>query len=154
MNEYCRELHETYKTTISAFSNAYSNSNNELIRQIDNYSRACALYLWHIFDIPVDECVSAINEIYSESVGKVEYTDVHVRAAMDKLSARNYSMPVPKFFIDIISYDQKNKTNISSRLAACFQIMDITYALIDGNVNQKEAETIETLQKERPLKVS
>ncbi len=148
MNEYCRDLHETYKTTVSAFSNAYPNANNELIRQIDNYSRACALYLWHSFGTPVETCVMAINEIYTESVGKVEYTDVHVRAAMEKLSARNYSMPVPKFFTDIISYDQKNKTNISSRLAACFQIMDITYALIDGNVDLKEAETIEALQKE------
>lgn len=148
MDEYLKELHNTYKSTITAFSVAYPLANNDLIKQIDNYSRACALYLWHVFDTPVDTCVSAINEIYSESVGKVEYTDTHVKTAMEKLSARNYSMPVPKFFQDIISYDQKNGTNISSRLAACFQIMDITYALIDGNVTQKEADIIDALQRE------
>ena len=148
MDEYLKELHDTYQSTITAFTGAYPLANNDLIKQIDNYSRACALYLWHVFDTPVDTCVSAINEIYSESAGRVEYTDDHVKMAMEKLSARNYSMPVPKFFLDIIAYDQKNGTNISGRLAACFQIMDITYALIDGKVTSKEADIIDALQKE------
>ncbi len=146
MDKYLKELHETYKSTIKAFSESYSNANKELIKQIDNYSRACAMYLWNVFDTPIGTCVEAINQIYSDVVGPVEYTETHIRNAMKKLSSRNYTMPVPKFFYDIIEYDKENKTNFSSRLAACFQIMDITYALIDGEVTQKEADIIDALQ--------
>ena len=104
MNSYCHDLHETYQMTISAFEKSYPLSDKELMKQIDNYSRARALYLWSTFDVDVSECVGAINSIYSATAGQVEYTDANVRAAMEKLSSRNYSMPVPKFFHDIISY--------------------------------------------------
>lgn len=147
-SEYLQDLHDTYKQTIDSFTKSYPKADKELIRQIDNYSRACAMYLWNAFDTPVDICVLAINEIYSDKAGRVEYSEAHVKAAMDKLSTRSYSMPVPKFFFELIENDKKTGENISSRLAACFQIMDITYALIDGTLTQEEADIIEALQKD------
>jgi SpoVK/Ycf46/Vps4 family AAA+-type ATPase len=134
--------------TISAFEKSYPQSNKELMKQIDNYSRACALYLWSAFNVGPDLCVDAINVIYSSTVGPITYTETNVRAAMERLSSRNYSMPVPKFFYDIIAYDMKCKTNISRRLAACFQLLDISYAMIDKNVQEEEADIIAALQKD------
>lgn len=148
MGNYYDDLHNTYNVTINAFSNQYPNADAELLKKIDHYSRACAMYLWHALNTPISECERAINQIYSEKVGKVEYSEDNIKAAMEKLSSGMYSMPVPKFFYTIIDYDKQHKTDISSRLAACFQIMDISYALIDGNVELKEVEIIEALQKE------
>lgn len=147
MNNYCQELHDTYQMTIGAFEKSYPLSDKDLMKQIDNYSRACALYLWSAFNVDVTQCVEAINVIYSSDAGKVEYSEANVRAAMGKLSSRNHSMPVPKFFHNIISYDVIHGTNISRRLAACFQLLDISYAMIDENVQTEEADIIATLQK-------
>lgn len=148
MNSYCHDLHETYQMTISAFEKSYPLSDIELMKQIDNYSRACALYLWNTFNVDVSECVEAINSIYSATAGPVEYTEANVKAAMTKLSSRKHSMPVPKFFHDIIAYDMKQRSNISRRLATCFQLLDISYAMIDENVQEEEADIIGALQKE------
>ena len=133
---------------IQSFEKSYPSTDKNLMKQIDNYSRACALYLWSTLNVELLQCTDAINEIYSTSSGKVEYTEENVRTAMEKLSSRNHSMPVPKFFHDIIAYDIKNRTNISRRLAACFQLLDISYAMIDENVQTEEADIISTLQKE------
>ena len=51
MNGYCQELHETYQTTINAFEKSYPLASTDLMKQIDNYSRACALYLWSSFKV-------------------------------------------------------------------------------------------------------
>lgn len=146
MNCYCRDLHNTYQMTISAFEKSYPLSNKELMKKIDNYSRACALYLWSTFHVDIAECVEAINSIYSATAGQVEYTAANVRVAIEKLSTWNYSMPVPRFFHDIISYDLEQHSNISRRLVACFQLLDISYALIDGKVQKEEADIVAVLQ--------
>ena len=148
MDEYCTELHKTYQKTIGAFERAYPLADSDLLRQIDNYSQACALYLWSLFDVEPSKCVEAINVIYSGIVGPIGYTEENVRAAMGKLFSRNYSVLVPDFFLDIISYDEENGTDMSSRLVACFQLLDIAYALIDGKFEKEEAHEIEVLQEE------
>lgn len=148
MSGYCQELHDTYQMSIKAFEKAYPLSNDGLMKLIDNYSRACALYLWSAFGVDASLCVDAINSIYSADSRKVVYSAANVQAAMNKLSAKNHSMPVPKFFVDIISYDTKHNTNLSRRLAACFQLLDISYAMIDENVQTEEADIIASLQQE------
>ena len=148
MSSYSQELHTTYQMTIGAFEKSYPQSNKDLMKQIDNYSRACALFLWSAFDVKIDQCVEAINCIYSSTAGSVEYTEANVRSAMEKLSSRSHSMPVPKFFHDIVAFDMKKGTNISRRLAACFQLLDISYAMIDEKVQEEEADIITALQKE------
>ena len=148
MNGYCQELHETYQTTISAFEKSYPLSDPDLMRQIDNYSRACALYLWSSFNVNTLQCVEAINAIYSSALRKVDYTEANVRTAMGKLSSGSHSMPVPKFFYSIIDYDVKHGSNISRRLAACFQLLDFSYAMIDETIQTEEVDIISVLQKD------
>ena len=148
MNGYCQELHETYQTTISAFEKSYPLTDPDLMRQIDNYSRACALYLWSSFNVDIVQCVEAINAIYSSVSRKVEYTEANVRTAMGKLSSGSHSMPVPRFFHSIIDYDVKHSSNISRRLAACFQLLDISYAMIDETIQTEEVDIISALQKD------
>ncbi len=67
---------------------------------------------------------------------------------MDKLAEREYSMPVPKFFLSVVEFDRENKTDFSARLVTGFKIMDLTYALIDGKLEKSEADTIDVLQHE------
>lgn len=148
MNGYCQELHEAYKTAINAFENSYPLADSELMKQIDNYSRASALYLWSVFGVDVAQCVEAVNAIYSSSSRKVQYTELDVQMIMEKLSHGRHSMPVPHFFRGIIAYDVKHGTNISRRLTACFQLLDISYAMIDNAIQYEEADVIFALQKE------
>ena len=92
-------------------------------------------------------CTEAINKIYSDGLNCPTYTEKHIKSAMDKLDAHEYSMPIPNFFKTIVSQDVKDGTNFSRKLACCFQIMDITYALIDKKVEKKEAQLIDQIQK-------
>ncbi len=146
MGNYFQELHDTYQMAINAFEKSYPLCNEDLMKQIDNYSRACALYLWSTFGTEISRCVDAINSIYSAEQRRIVYSAVSVQTAMNKLSAKKHFMPVPKFFMDIISYDVRNNSNISRRLAACFQLLDVSYAMIDGDVQAKEADIIANLQ--------
>ena len=147
MNSYCQELHDAYQMATDVIETSYPLCNIELLRQIDTYSRACALYLWSSFGIGCSECVEAINVIYSKSVGPVKYTDENVRAAMNKLSSKNHSMPVPRFFLDFIAFDKQYGTNISRRLSSCFQTLNILYAMIDNMVKKEEVDVVVGLQK-------
>ena len=148
MNDYCREIHKLYQNTIESFEQVYPKCDKSLVKQIDNYSRACALYLWHLFDVTSKQCVQAINVIYSSTVGPVGYTEDNVQSAMDKLSSRHHSMPVPKFFYEIIEFDKVQNTYYSRVLAACFQLLDISYAMIDEIVQEEEVSIITELQNE------
>lgn len=145
---YCRELHETYIDSITAFYESYPEADQSLLKQIDNYSRYCALYLWHLFGTNIDDCVLAVNEIYSSSTDRTDYTKEEIEAAMSRISTKDYSMSVPKFFWSIIDFDKKNDTNYSRLLAVCFKILDIVYAMIDEKVEPGEADIIEKLQGE------
>lgn len=147
MEGYCQELHETYQKTINAFEKAYPLCSIDLMKQIDNYSRACALYLWNSFSEDAQQCVSAINAIYSKTAGRVFYTEADIRAAMKELSSGQHTIPVPQFYNEIILYDAMHRTNISRRLASAFQLLNISYALIDGNMQPGEADRICDLKK-------
>ena len=147
MNEYLRELHELYKNTISAFAGAYPYCNDKLIANIDNYCRACAIFLWNKLNTDVKLCTDAINEIYSDGQSTPEFNEANINIAMSRVSEKE-SMPVPEFFKEIVSNDVSKHTDFSRRLAHCFQILDVSFALIDGKVERKEAEMISHMQKE------
>nr|WP_297704037.1 AAA family ATPase [uncultured Butyrivibrio sp.] len=146
MEEYLNELRETYLSSIGEFAENFTPCDEEMLSRIDKYCRACAIYLWNKFDISIEACVKAINVIYSRGMTPPGYTEAHIKAAMSKLSEKEYSMPVPGFFRDIVKYDSRHKTNYSRRLAYCFQILDLCFALIDGEIVSKEAGIIKTLQ--------
>lgn len=146
MNSYCHELKNTYQISINSFMKAYPDSDSKLMCEIDEYSRQCALFLWHMFDVEVNKCVDAINCICSDVSRSVTYTESDVIEMIEEMSIAERSMNIPEFFYEIIEFDKKHRTNISRRLASCFQILDITYAMIDENVEEKEADIIETLQ--------
>lgn len=146
MKEYLRNLHETYKKTIGAFADAYPQCNEKTIVSIDNYCRACAIFLWTKLNSDASKCTKAINEIYSDGQNSPKLSDANISAAMSKVSEKE-SMPVPDFFKEIIAYDVANKEDFSRRLAYCFELLGISFALIDGNVEKKEAEMISMMQK-------
>lgn len=146
MEEYLNELRKTYLISTGEFKSSYGPCDEKMVASIDKYCRACAIFLWHKFDIDIDSCVAAINVIYSEGMTAPGYSSEHIRAAMDRLSEKDYSMPVPGFFREIIKHDSRHKTNFSRRLAHCFQVLDIAFALIDGEVEPKEAVQINKMQ--------
>jgi len=146
MEEYLNELRETYLSSIGEFAENYPLCDDEMLSRIDKYCRACAIFLWNKFGIGIDSCVKAINVIYSKGMNSPGYTEAHITAAMSRLSEKEYFMPVPHFFMDVIKYDSRHKTNYSRRLAFCFQILDLCFALIDGKIEDKEATFIKTMQ--------
>lgn len=145
MPMYREELHQNYQRSIQAFLRTYPYTAQDTSVSIDNYCRACAMLLWHSFSVDVSTCTQCINEIYSEDSNKRVCSEAQVKAALAKLSERNYSMPVPNFFKSIVRTDQKDETNFSRRLASCFKLVLFSFSLVDGTVSANEASLITKL---------
>ncbi len=148
MSYYSEELHRTYNSTVSLFEKAYPLCTKDLMRQIDTYSRACALYIWNMLNVDISGCTDDINAIYSDASGLAPYTGSDLRIAKNKLSEGNRHLSVPRFFNDIISYDVSNNSNISRRLAECFQLFNISYAMIVEEIPEKVLDAISKLYSE------
>ena len=63
MRQYLSDLHDTYSQTTRAFKEAYPYCDEKMIEQVDNYSRACAIFLWQKFNTDLRVCTDAINKI-------------------------------------------------------------------------------------------
>lgn len=145
MGTYKEELHSNYQKSVQAFIRAYPHISPDIIMLIDNYCRACAMYLWNSFSIDINTCTECINVIFAEDNKRKTFTADQVKSAMAKLSEHQYSMPIPVFFKKIIEGDLKDGTNYSRKLASCFGLVFITFALIDGTVEYEEAKMITKL---------
>lgn len=145
METYKNQLHSNYQKAIQAFIRAYPHISPDTITLVDNYCRTCAMYLWNSFSADINTCTECLNVIYAEDYKKRVFTVSQVKAAMSKLSEHRYSMPVPAFFKKIIERDLKDGTNYSRKLAACFALVFISFALIDGTVEYDEAKMITKL---------
>ena len=148
MRTYKEELHFNYQKSIQAFIRAYPYVTAEMVSLIDSYCRTCAMYLWNSFSVDIETCTECINEIFAEENVKKVFTTNQVKTAMAKLSEHHYSMPVPAFFKKIVDADQKDGTNYSRKLASCFRLVFISFALIDGSVEYEEAKVITKLYSE------
>ena len=148
MRTYNEELHTNYQKSIQAFIRVYPYITTEMISLIDNYCRTCAMYMWNTFSVDSDTCTEAINVIFSEDRLKKVFTPNQVKTAMSKLSDNHFSIPVPAFFKKIVETDYKEGTNYSRRLAACFRLIFILFALIDESVEYEEAKVITKLHNE------
>ena len=148
MGIYKDELHANYQKSIQAFVRAYPHISNDLKRLIDNYCRTCAMYLWSSFSVDVKTCTEYLNEIYTDDSVKRIFTENQVGIALSKLAEHRYSLPVPAFFREVIDRDRKENTNFSRKLASCFGLVFISFALIDGTVEYEEAKLITKIRSE------
>lgn len=148
MKTYKEELHSNYQKSIQAFIRVYPHISPDIIMLIDNYCRTCAMYLWNSFSIDINTCTECLNVIFAEDNRKRIFTVNQVKAAMSKLSEHQYSMPVPAFFKKIIKNDLEDGTNYSRKLASCFGLVFISFALIDGKVEYEEAKMITKLHED------
>ena len=98
MGTYKEELHSNYQKSVQAFIRAYPHISPDIIMLIDNYCRACAMYLWNSFSIDINTCTECINVIFAEDNKRKTFTADQVKSAMAKLSEHQYSMPIPVFF--------------------------------------------------------
>ena len=148
MSKYNQELHSNYQKAIQAFLGVYPGKTEKLSALIDSYCRTCALYLWNSFGVELSTCTEGINELYAEDKHKRTYTTAQVANALEKLAEKNYSLPVPAFFENIVAQDSVSGTNYSRKLASCLSLVFISFALIDGNVTADEAKMITKLQRD------
>ena len=146
MSKYNQELHSNYQKAIQAFLNVYPNKTDKMSALIDSYCRTCALYLWNTFGVDLSVCTDGINELYAEDKHKRAYTTIQVASALNKLAQKQYTLPVPEFFENIVAQDRIDGTNYSRKLASCLSLVFISFALIDGNVTAEEAKMITKLQ--------
>ncbi|MBR4109089.1 MAG: AAA family ATPase [Oscillospiraceae bacterium] len=146
MSKYNQELHSNYQKAIQAFLNVYPGKTDKMSVLIDSYCRTCALYLWNTFGVDLSVCTDGINELYAEDKHKRAYTTTQVASALNKLAQKQYTLPVPEFFENIVAQDRIDGTNYSRKLASCLSLVFISFALIDGNVTAEEAKMITKLQ--------
>ena len=146
MSKYNQELHSNYQKAIQAFLNVYPGKTDKMSVLIDSYCRTCALYLWNTFGVDLSVCTDGINELYAENKHKRAYTTTQVASALNKLAQKQYTLPVPEFFENIVAQDRIDGTNYSRKLASCLSLVFISFALIDGNVTAEEAKMITKLQ--------
>lgn len=146
MSKYNQELHSNYQKAIQAFLNVYPQKTDKMSTLIDSYCRTCALYLWNTFGVDLSVCTGGINELYAENKHKRAYTTTQVASALNKLAQKQYTLPVPEFFENIVAQDRIDGTNFSRKLASCLSLVFISFALIDGNVTEEEAKMITKLQ--------
>lgn len=138
MSKYSNELHITYQQGISAFLESYPKKDNNLVVNIDSFSRTCALALWYQFTDNVELCTEAVNEIYTKETQRKVFTTKQVEEAFDFLSKGNCSIKVPDFFENIVKYDVENKTNHSRRFASGMLIVFMSFLLIDEEISFEE----------------
>lgn len=146
MSKYNQELHSNYQKAIQAFLNVYTSNTDKMSALIDSYCRTCALYLWNTSGVDLSVCMDGINELYAEDKHKRAYTTNQVASALNKLAQKQYTLPVPEFFENIVEQDRIDGTNYSRKLASCLSLVFISFALIDGNVTAEEAKMITKLQ--------
>ena len=151
MGTYADELHESYQKTIRAFTGSYPYITYEITAMIDNYCRTCAMLLWHSFAVGIQSFTNCLNAIYTEDALRKTYSTDQVENALRKLAEKEYFIPAPSFFREIIKTDVTDGTNYSRRLAACFSLIFLSFALIDGVVEYEEAHLITELR-ERLIK--
>lgn len=146
MSKYNQELHSNYQKAMQAFLNVYTSNTDKMSALIDSYCRTCALYLWNTSGVDLSVCMDGINELYAEDKHKRAYTTNQVASALNKLAQKQYTLPVPEFFENIVEQDRIDGTNYSRKLASCLSLVFISFALIDGNVTAEEAKMITKLQ--------
>ena len=139
---YTEELHMNYQKSIQAFMSSYPYINAELVRQIDSYSRSCALCMWDSLSVELPVCTKNANEVYASDGYYCDLSEKQVQEMLDDLRSQQYVIPVPKFFQQIAEQDSKDATDFSRRLASCFKLMMIAFALIDNSIQQAEVKII------------
>lgn len=138
MSKYSNELHITYQQGISAFLEIYPIKDNSVVKEIDAFSRVCALAFWYQFTDDVELCTEAINEIYTKETQRKVFTENQVKEAFELLSKGGISIKEPKFFNNIIDYDIEHKTNFSRRFASGMLLIFMTFLLIDEQISFEE----------------
>ena len=111
MSKYNQELHSNYQKAIQAFLNVYPGKTDKMSMLIDSYCRTCALYLWNTFGVDLSVCTDGINVLYAEDKYKRAYTTTQVASALNKLAQKQYTLPVPEFFENIVAQDRIDGTN-------------------------------------------
>ncbi len=146
MVNYREELHRMYKLGLESFFSGYPATDVKLAKEIDEYSRMRALYLWDLFGIDLAEKTKAVNEIYTDTTEKPTLSETDVDRLIRNMYKQKPVLPVPMFFRSLIDADLVRNTNHSRRLALCFQINDVLYALIDDVVEEEEADIIDSMK--------
>jgi len=139
---YQQELNLAYQKAMSAFLSSYEYSDLKLAKSIDDYMRACALYLWNAYSVSATDCAESVNSVYSIDAVKISFSKEQVQTALVKMDGKQYQMPVPSFFKKIINTDINDNTNNSRKLISVFKLMFLAFSLVDGKVEYKEAISI------------
>lgn len=139
---YQQELNSAYQKATSAFLASYEYADTKLAKSIDDYMRACALYLWNAYSVSITDCAESINSVYSIEAIKPSFSKEQVETALVKMNGKQFQMPVPKFFKEIIKTDINDNTNYSRKLISVFKLMFLAFSLVDGKVEYKEAISI------------
>ena len=143
MSKYSLELHDQYKSSIGTFISSYSPSDFKLGNDIDSFCRSCALSIWSIGkNNDYESLAESLNAIYSSDSRAYEFSAKEVEESINLIKNKNISIRLPKFFEDVVDYDDKNNTDFSRRFVRGIQFMLLAFAINDKNVTYDEAKLI------------
>ena len=145
MNDYIANLNETYKKPFMAFVDNYPNNITDFTRNIDEFSRTCAIMIWENFNISPETAIKALAEIYLEEKNKKTFLSSEYSETIAYIAKNHRILKVPDFFQKMINYDVKNQSNYSRTFAEGLKILCVSFALINDEITEQSCNTIERI---------
>ena len=141
MSEYTNILHRSYKQKVDNLVGSHYHNDRTVALQIDEFSRVLALRMWAEFGMDEDECIAAVNEIYSTELPPVPMSTAEIKRIMgDK--ALDPTEKIPKFFASLVRDDIRHNRVHSRMFAEGYQEIVLMFALMDMDISVEEAAYI------------
>ena len=128
------DFHRNYKKALTSFATSYPEATADFTASIDSYLRTCALIVWSNGYMSASDCLQLLEDMYTDEGKKQSYTIKDIEAAKDFLMSKNYNIPIPAFFYNIIKYDLSNGTSYSRRFAEGMRFV-LAMFIIEGPMN-------------------
>ncbi len=141
MSDYTAALHKHYVSQAKQLVGAHFKGNTSIQQQLDEFSRILALAMWSDFKIPQEDCIQAVNEIYSTANRPVDMSPTQIKKILEDESF-DPTEKIPKFFASLVRDDVRHNRVHSRMFAEEYQNIVLMFALIDNDISVEEAAYI------------
>lgn len=141
MSEYTEILHRHYNQQARSLVGSHFGGDTRIRQQLDEFSRVLALRMWAEFNMDEEECIAAVNEIYSSDSRPLDMSKSESKKIMSDKTL-DPTAKIPKFFASLVRDDARHNRVHSRMFAEEFQNIVLMFALMDNNITVEEATYI------------
>ncbi len=141
MSDYTMALHKHYASQARQLVEAHFKGNTSVQQQLDEFSRILALSMWSDFKIPQEDCIEAVNEIYSTTNPPLDMSQTQIKRVLEDQTF-DPTEKIPKFFASLVRDDVRHNLVHSRMFAEEYQNIVLMFALIDNDISVEEAAYI------------